>query len=176
MTVIDDINANSDAQYNVSYQSQDLQNNKYLLQQACNGNVSWETWVLILAMGMLETNNLTSNERDSTKDNSGNSANVSAWNLSLDLVQQVGYDKNPWDLNDTNNMKDVVNLIQSGINKWGVNSFLNFVRGGSTSFKDGYSYGVADYRNAIKTMANAIRSDHDLLYNGNRVNCYVQHV
>lgn len=86
MTVIDDINANSDAQYNVSYQSQDLQNNKYLLQQVCNGNVSWETWVLILAMGMLETNNLTSNERDSTKDNSGNSANVNAWNLSLDLV------------------------------------------------------------------------------------------
>ena len=128
-------------------------------------------------MGFLETNNLTSYERDSSKDNNGNSANVSAWNLSIDLVEQVGYNRNPWDLNDQNNkITDVVDIIKNGIDKWGVNKFLNFIRGGRTAFNDGYSYGVYDYRNTIKTISNVIRSNHDLLWNGDRVQVYLQHV
>lgn len=178
MTVIDDIDAPGGVGWSVSSVGGDMSANKYLLKQAVDQvGVDWEMWVLILAMGMLETQHLTSAERDASKDNSGLAANVSGWNLSLDLVQQVGtYNGDPWDLNRTEHIPDVVRVIRDGIAKWGINSLLNFVRAGRTGFQDGVSYGAADYRDTIKSMANAIRSDHSLLYDDRRVNVYLQHV
>lgn len=178
MSVIDDIDAAGNASYSVSDVSDELAANKQVLQRAATElGISWELWVLVLAMGMLETQSMNPADRDASKDGAGLAANVSAWNLSLDLVQQVGtYSGNPWDLCKIENVRDVVAIIRDGISKWGVNSLLNFVRGGRTGWQDGYSYGVYEFRNAIKTMANAIRSNHDLLLNRQRVNVYVPHV
>ena len=176
MTVIDDIDAAGDASYNISEIGSELQANKGLLQSAAS-NVAWEMWVLILAMGMLETQDLTSAERDTSKDYDGNAANVSFLNLSIDLVQQVGsYSGDPWDLCKPEHIPDVVNVVSTGISKWGVNPFLDFVRGGETAFHDGYSYDVYGYRNVIKTIANCIRCDHSLLTDDRRVNAYLAHV
>lgn len=178
MSVIDDIDAAGNASCNVGYVGNGLSNNKQLLKHAADSvGVEWEFLVLLLAMGMLETQHLTSAERDSSKDNDGPAANVSLFNLSIDLVQQVGsFSGNVWDLCKTEHLADAVRVIKTGIDKWGVNSLLNFVRGGRTGWNDGHSYGVGNYRNTIKSMANAIRNEHSLLTDDRRVHCYLEHV
>jgi len=43
------------------------------------------------------------------------------------------------------------------------------VRGGSTAFRDGVSYGAATYRNAILTIYNQIAKDQSLQKDDRRV-------
>lgn len=132
---------------------------------------------LFLAMGMLETNTLSAQYRDASKDNTKDgSANVSLFNLSVDMVQRLNYTKNPQLLNDANNLPDVVCLLQRGVLRWGVSRMLNFVRGGYTAFIDGKSYGAQDYRDTIKTIVSVLDKDAKLLYDDRRVEIYLQHV
>lgn len=178
MGLLDDIDAPANASWSVSGYGGELQANKYKLKLACESiGAPWDLHVLVLACGFQETTTLNSRDRDASKDSMGDAANVSAWNLSLDLVKQVGsYSGNPWDLNYEDKLAEVVRVYQNGIQKWGVNSLLNFVRGGRTGWQDGYSYGCADFRNSIKTMCYCIANDHSLMWDDRRVNVYVQHV
>ena len=171
------IDAPGNAQWSVSSYGSELQWNKGKLAKACeDACLSRELHMLLLAMGFQETAHLTVNERDTSKDYDGDAANVTLFNLSIDLVKQAGFCGNPWDLNHDDQMHTVVSLIRDGINQWGVNSFLNFVRGGRTAWQDGTSYGAADYRNSIKTMYNVIAGDQSLLWDDRRVNINLQHV
>lgn len=171
------IDAGGDASWSTSSYGDALRSNKSKLNAACDQvGASWDLKLLLLGMGFQETTTLSSSDRDASKDNMGDAANVSAFNLSLDLVKQAGYNGNPWDLNYEDHLPAVVTLVRDGINKWGVNSFLNFVRGGRTAFQDGYSYGAYDYRNSMKTMCEVIDKDQSLLWDDRRVNIDVQHV
>lgn len=173
-----EIDAPGNANWSVSGYGPELQANKEKLRMACERvGASWELRVLLLATGFQETTSLSSRDRDASKDHSGPSANVSAWNLSLDLVQQVGsYAGDPWDLNREDRLDDVVRTVRDGIDKWGVNRYLNFVRGGRTAFDDGHSYGAHDFRNSIKTMCGVIHGDHSLMWDDRRVNVDLVHV
>jgi hypothetical protein len=178
MTLIDEIDAAGNAPHGLGSYGPVLQANKQKLWSACDkvSDVSWELRVLLLALAFQETQHMSVNERDASKDYQGDSANVTLFNLSLDLVKQIGHNGNPWDLNYDENLPAVVALVRDGMRKWGVNRYLNFVRGGRTGFADGVSYGVYDFRNSIKSMAYAIQRDQGLMWDDRRVEVYLQHV
>jgi hypothetical protein len=132
---------------------------------------------LMTAMGMVETTSMSSNDRDATKDGAGSSANVSLFNLSLDIVRCADPSiHDPWVLNPDANLPATVALIKRAVDKWGIGPFLNFVRGGRTAFQDGHSYGAADYRETIATILRQFDADPALLYDDRRVEIDLVHV
>jgi hypothetical protein len=132
---------------------------------------------LMVAMAMQESTTMSSVDRDATKDGDGDAANVSLFNLSIDLVRHIDLAVDPWSLNQACNLPVVVvRLIQSGIRKWGIERFLNFVRGGCTAFNDGHNYGAAEYREGIATILRQIDRDPSLLTDDRRVDVCVPHV
>lgn len=139
-------------------------------------NTSLPHRALILSMGMIETNTLNTADRDRSKDNrTDGSANVSLFNLNVDMVVRLGY-RRPWDLNDPRRIPDAVCLIQRAIRRWGLIRTLNYVRGGYTAFMDGRSYGAGDYRRTVKTTLAAIDRDSRLMRDGRRVEIMLPHV
>ena len=70
----------------------------------------------------------------------------------------------------------MVSYLLKGFRTWGIQSTLNFQRGGYTAFKDGVSYGAAEYRNAIVTIYNKIASDWTLEIDGRRIEINVRGV
>lgn len=172
-----DIDAPGNLGYSIGDYGPDLQANKYKLRIACDqAGISWERRILMYAMAMIETNHMTSAERDSSKDQMGLAANTSMFNLSIDLVQYTGYQGDPWYLNKDEGMADAVRVINSGIDQWGVNRLCAFVRGGRQAFNDGYSYGASDYKNTVKSIYYAIQNDQNLLWDSRRVEIYLNHV
>lgn len=131
---------------------------------------------LFLAMGMLETTTLSSADRDVSKDKQGLAANVTLWNLSIDLVQQLGYKGDPWQLNKTEKLPEVVSLLRSGVETWGRDRLLAFVRGGRTAFRDGCSYGCREYLATIATIERALSRDPALAWDDRRVDIHLRHV
>jgi hypothetical protein len=135
-----------------------------------------ERRALMIAMAMIETNTMSPSERDTTKDNrTDKSANASIFNLSEDMLNQLGYQGNIHLLDPLTSLQDVVGLINKGIDMWGVTRMLNFVRGGRTAFNDSVSYGAADYRNAVATILKVIDMDPSLMRDDRRVEIYVPH-
>lgn len=131
---------------------------------------------LFLCMAMLETNHLTADERDATKDKMGSAANVSLFNLSVDLVQEVGYKGNVWDLNKPEKLVDVVRLLTLAADKFGVERLLNFVRGGRTGFADSVSYDCCGYRDTIASMVRALDSNPGAMTDDRRIEVFLKHV
>lgn len=172
-----DVNAPGNLSYSIGDYGGELQSNKYKLRMACDqAGISWDRRMLLYAMAMIETTHMTSAQRDASKDSWGDAANVSMFNLSLDLVKSTGYQGDPWNLCKDEYMTDVVRVINSGIDQWGVNRYCDFVRGGRTGFSDGQSFGVYDFRNTVKTIYNVINNDQNLLWDGRRVEIYLVHV
>lgn len=131
---------------------------------------------LFLAMGMLETTTLSAAQRDASKDKQGLAANVTLWNLSIDLVQQLGYKGDAWQLNKTEKLPEVVSLLRAGVEKWGRDRLLAFVRGGRTAFQDGCSYGCKEYHRTIATIEGAIAREPALAWDDRRVDIHLRHV
>jgi hypothetical protein len=171
------IDAPGNSHCSIASYGETLRANKAKLHTAFEGaRLPFDLRVLMLAMGMLESTSLCASHRDSGKDSSKLSKNVSLFNLSVDLVQHLGYKGNADLLNRDDMLRDVVILMRSGMDRWGVDRFLNFVRGGRTAFKDGKSYGAADYRNTIKSMVVEIHKDKVLLHDDRRVDSFLKHV
>jgi hypothetical protein len=150
-----------------------MQANKALLLQSAR-EAPPHLQALMMAMAMIETTTLSAADRDATKDTKGASANVSLFNLSLDLVRCVDPSVDPWALNTDTAL--AVRVIQQGIAKWGIPTFLNFVRGGRTAFKDGHSYGAAAYRNTVATTLMLIDRFPGLMKDDRRVDVDLEHV
>lgn len=134
---------------------------------------------LALAMAMIETTLMNVTQRDATKDAATDgSANVSLWNLSVDLVATLGYAGQAWVLNTQapEALAAAACLVLKGLRTWGARTFLNFVRGGRTAFLDGVSYGAYEYRNAVASILGAFAKDPSLVADGRRVECAVPHV
>jgi hypothetical protein len=134
---------------------------------------------LAMAMAMIETTLMNVTQRDWTKDSTTDgSANVSLWNLSIDLITSLGFAGVSWTLNTQTHeaLAAAACLVVKGVHTWGPRVFLNFVRGGRTAFVDGWSYGAYEYRNAVATILDAFAKDPALLTDGRRVECVVPHV
>ncbi len=159
-----------------------LEANKASVWDACSNKCGGTTQecTLALAMAMVETTLMNVTQRDWTKDNTTDgSANVSLWNLSVDLVTTLGYAAGKaWALNTQapEALAAAACLVVKGLRTWGPRVFLNFVRGGRTAFADGWSFGAFEYRNAIASILAAFAKDPFLLTDGRRVECAVPHV
>jgi hypothetical protein len=168
----------ANASYKIASYGAVLRSNKaQLILAFVASKITDERRALMTAMAMIETNTMSPSERDASKDkNTDKSANASIFNLSEDMLNQLGYTGNIHLLDPLPALPDVVRIIDKGINTWSVTPMLNFVRGGRTAFKDGVSYGVSDYRNAVATILKVFDSDNSLLGDERRVEIYVKHV
>lgn len=132
---------------------------------------------VIIAMAMIETTTLSADDRDRSKDTrTDGSANVSLFNLNVDLVLRLGYAGDTRWLNSQAALPTAVGLILKGLRRMGVVPFLNYVRGGYTAWKDGKSYDAYGYRNAIATMLRLIDEQPCLLYDDRRIDIDLKHV
>jgi len=125
---------------------------------------------LVISIAMQETTLMVANQRDAHKDRTP-SANVSFLNLNYDMLTRLGYTGNDYgaSLNAPDQLGTVVGLLLKGFRTWGIQSTLNYIRGGYTAFQDGSSYGAAGYRNAIVTIYNQIADDKSFETDGRRV-------
>ena len=156
----------------------ELQTNKAFLEMACTaaGITDNDIKCLLLSMAMLETNTLDVNDRDASKDGSHGAANVSIFNLNMDMIHRLGYTDDSEFLNEPYNLSIVVRILWDALYTWGIDQTLDFIRGGYVGFMDGVSYGCQDYRNTIGTIYNVIRNDPSLLVDSRRVEIYLEHV
>jgi len=154
-----------------------LSGNKAALQSAFQScNVVGPYQVLITAMAMLETTKMLLSQRDASKDKrTDGSANVSAFNLSRDMVSRLGVDPNTLN-KDPGSLGRAACVIKKAIDTWGVAPTLNYVRGGYTAWQDGVSYGAPAYRKTIATIMSVIDKNPALLTNDKRVAVFLGHV
>lgn len=168
----------ADRPYKITSYGAALKRNKERLVKAfALHSLREERRALLMAMAMIETNTMSPSERDASKDNrTDKSANASIFNLSEDMLNELGFQGNIHMLDPLESLPKVVGLIHKGIDLWGVTRLLNFVRGGRTAFKDGVSYGAAEYRNAVATILKVIESSSFVMNDDRRVEVYVPHV
>ncbi len=173
--LLPDMMANCD--YKITSYGSALRNNKERLVKAFDVRAIREVrQVLMMAMAMIETNTMSPSDRDTTKDkNTNKSANASIFNLSEDMINELGYVGDIHQLDPLESLPTVVGLINKGIDTWGVTRMLNFVRGGRTAFNDGVSYDAAGYRNAVATILKVISNSASLMKDGRRVEIIVPH-
>jgi hypothetical protein len=114
-------------------------------------NLPRERWALWVAMAMQESRHMDVEERDRSKDGSGNdSANATIFNLSKDLIQKTGYkwqnsssfqpisNQDFYHLNTEEGLHDAVRILNKAFDLWGIEDTLAFVRRGGDAF-DPYS-------------------------------------
>ena len=142
--------------------------NLYNVAQAAGASA--QELALVISIAMQETTLMLVNQRDASKDGTP-SANISFLNLNYDMLVHLGYTSNDngMSLNAPNQLGTVVGYLLKGFRTWGVQSTLNYIRGGYTAFQDGSSYDAAGYRNAINTIYNQIAVDLSLETDGRRV-------
>ena len=142
--------------------------NLYNVTQAAGASA--QELALVISIAMQETTLMAVNQRDASTDGTP-SANISFLNLNYDMLAHLGYTgtDNGMSLNAPNQLGTVIGYLLKGFRTWGVQSTLNYIRGGYTAFQDGSSYGAAGYRNAIETIYNQIAADSSLETDGRRV-------
>jgi hypothetical protein len=164
--------------YRLADYGQELVKNKAILEKAFKENsIPDDRSAVMLAMAMLETNTLCVEHRDASKDDrTDGAANVSLFNLNIDMIRYIGFNDDFASMNMQENVGRIVYIINQAFGAWGIERTLNFVRGGRTAFVDGVSYGAPEYRNVISTITNAILADPALRTDSRRVEIYLQHV
>lgn len=155
-----------------------LRANKRQLRSAFDvSRIREERRALMMAMAMIETTTLSPSQRDASKDGrTDGGANASIFNLSEDMLRQLGYQGDIHRLDPLSALPNVVLIIDNGVVNWGVTRMLNFVRGGRTAFNDGVSYGAADYRNAVATVVRNIDRYPSLMWDDRRVEMNVPYM
>ena len=127
---------------------------------------------LAVAIGMQETSTFNPADYDYTK--TGDSTNYSAFNLNRDMIVRAGIQPtsayNTW-----SGIDSAAASIKKMVTQYGVNGFLNYLRGGYSAWKDGVSYDAAGYRNAIASIIRYIENDPSLLTDDRRVEMYTIH-
>lgn len=129
--------------------------------------------VLFLAIAMLETNTMDPAQRDTGK--KGLSTNYSLWNVCLDMIQMAGK-KASADLNTWKGLNKMAALLKAMLKKYGVNPFLNFLRGGRDGYRTTTAYGCQGYRSAIASMVRIIDQNPSLLTDDRRIDLSEAHV
>jgi hypothetical protein len=78
--------------------------------------------------------------------------------------------------NSLSGLPNVAKGIKALIKRYGVNGFLNYLRGGYQGWTTGTAYGCVDYRNAIASMVRIIDANPSLLTDDRRIDMVVKHV
>jgi hypothetical protein len=131
-----------------------IESNKARILEACNSlGLSDTVKRMMIAYAMIETNDLSVYGRDSSKDGNLDAANYGCFNLNGKMIRMIGLpeisdsDLVPVASSKLNQDSQeavtlMVKLIVTGMNMWGLDKYVSFVRGGETLFYDN-----ADYRN-----------------------------
>jgi len=177
--------AQANRKYTIGDYGDVLSDNKWHVTKAFKDNkLSPELRHMFFGMAFQETDHMTAAERDTTKDwRKDGSANWTLWNLSEDILVDMGYRATPGKdrdlfrkLNDKKQLSAVVALMQEGVKKWGARSFLSYVRGGYTAFQDGTSYDVNSFVDSIATHMRVLQDDPDLFWDTRRTEIPLKHV
>lgn len=165
--------------YQLGHYGEDLRVNKWHVRRAFDSvRLHPDLRAMFFGMAFQETTHMTSSQRDASKDDCAyGSANWSLWNLSEDLLRELGYRGGDFrSLNETKELPRVVDLMRKGVHRWGAFRFLAFVRGGRTGFEDGVSYGVKDFVSSIATHMMVLQQDDSLFWDDRRIEIDVDHV
>jgi hypothetical protein len=167
-----------DAEYTIQSYGEKLRENKKVVTDAyIDLDLPSPLRALFLGMAFQETTLMTSEQRDDKKDGRRDgSANWSLWNLNEDMLLKLGYRDDFRLLNDPNKVSIVLDLMQRGVDRWGVPQFLAFVRGGNTGFNDNRYFSVYDFQNAIATHLKVLANDILLFEDDRRIDIYVERV
>lgn len=137
-----------------------LQTGKSKLNEALRANgidPSSEKGRALHAMASIETNDLQSG---TDKSKGGDSANFSIFNVNQGVLKELGIDGKSID--GPENLNKAVKAMSDGIDKFGLDTFMDRVRNG-TSGHD------ANYNNAVKSNMAAYAKDPSLLTDGRRL-------
>lgn len=126
---------------------------------------------LLLAIGMLETNTFDPQSRDTSK--TGASTNWSAFNI--DMLERAGV-TDYQSFNSMSALAQVARGLKQLLTRYGVDGFLNYLRGGYTGWQTTTAYGCVDYRNAIASMVRIIDENPSLITDDRRIDMVVAHV
>ena len=137
---------------------------------------SYSEIILILAVGMGETDNFSVDQRDATKDQAGLAANYTAFNVNGDMLTHLYGRQDFSKYNGQDNIALGVRALLDAFRKWTPDRFLAFHRGGSTAFEDGQSYGAADYKARIHQVAKYLERNPQHLTDNYRVCFCIPHV
>jgi hypothetical protein len=180
--------------YGINPQSNSLQQNKARLMRACNQfGVSTEGKAFLLAMAMIETTDLSIHARDPLKDNQGDSANHTFFNLNTGMIRdilspqefsalQLSVPSQSWVNHDSDEaIVKAVEIALKGVQKWGVDRYVSYVRGGSTGFSDAYDYNndwlkIKTFKCGLTFIYESILSDNQLLEDNRRVELNIPYV
>ena len=177
--------ATANRSYDIADYGTLLSDNKWHVTEAFRKKgLSSELRHMFFGMAFQETDHMTSAERDTTKDwRTDGSTNWTLWNLSEDLLAELGYKATPGrdretfrKLNDKTRIGYVVSLMKNGVQKWGARRFLAFVRGGRTAFDNESTYDVGSFVDAIATHMKVLQDDPDLFWDKRRTEIAIKHV
>jgi hypothetical protein len=135
--------------YGVNPQYNALQKNKMRLIAACDKcGLSTEGKAFLVAMAMIETTDMCIHMRDPLKDSLGDAANHTFFNLNTALIRDIlapdefaslrlEVPSQSWVNQDTDEaIVKSVEIAYRGVQKWGVDKYVSYVRGGSSGFSD----------------------------------------
>ena len=128
---------------------------------------------MLMAIGMLETNTYDAAQRDTSK--SGASTNWSQFNINEDMLTRAGV-SDYTSFNTWSGLANVANGLKALVSRYGVNGFLNYMRGGYDGWTTGTAYDAIGYRNAIASMLRIIDGSPSLLTDDRRIDMPVKHV
>ena len=151
---------------------------KQVVVQTCrDAKRSDETIALLLAVIMGETQSCSACDRDMSKDGSGDARNVSAYNLNIYMLKDIGFDVSKVEeLNDDAHLDEATRAALMGIDKYGEEKFLWGHRGGQAAMEDGVSYGAREFVAHIRSVQSYLLQHPEHFSDGVRLGDFVQHV
>ena len=117
--------------------------------------------------------------RDMSKDGDPKSMNCSVLNINCDMLERAGQLQpssgvNCYRIRDQN-LDAVLTLLGKFLDEYHPKRTIDFIRGGSTGFNDGYGgkCNCPIYRRAILSLYQAFSNDPDLMTDGRRAEIHV---
>ena len=155
-----------------------LQANKQALVAAARKlGASDDKLAVLLAMAMIETDDLDPSHRDTSKDGAGLAKNYSFFNMNGDMLSRLGYSEAAGpDLNSPSSVEAVVGLMLKAFDTFTLEGCLCFHRGGSAALADRRSYGAQAYCTGVKLIAAYLQKNPQEMTSSKRVALYLQHV
>ena len=156
-------------------------------------NVPIEVRRVLIAMGMIESTELCVSHRDPLKDNMGDAANHSLFNLNTSMIRDIltpdefsrlGLNvpsKSPINQDTESAIEMAVDIAVRGINMWGIDRYVSYVRGGTSGFDLNYNYNndwlkMRSFKTGLSFIYQEIAKDASLLTDNRRVELQIPYV
>jgi hypothetical protein len=98
--------------------------------------------------------------------------------MNVAMIKKIGYKGNPRDLQKKSKLSTVVGIAVKGMNKFGVQGFMNFQRGGETGYNNPKSnqFLTKQYKNGIYNTMQKYLKDKKLMKDGRKVWAQIPYV